>query len=113
MLTRHPSKNKRVILLAEYKEYERLHLISIAAAILIAIGVGVTLFFLYTNIYQSISKTREVLLTDPALNVETIDFNEYDKVMAAWEKKINTETPATTRDPFVFVAKPNATSTKQ
>ena len=113
MLTPRQSKNKRAILLAEYKEYERLHIISIAAAILIAVGVGVTLFFLYTNIYQSISKTREVLLTDPALNVETVDFNKYDSAIAAWEKKMNAETPAPTRDPFLFIAKPSATSTAQ
>ena len=100
MLIQHQSKNKRVVMLAEYKEYERLHLISIIAASLITIGVGITLFFLYTNIYQAISKTRSVLLTDSALTVETIDFKKYDKVITAWEKKTITEIPIITRDPF-------------
>lgn len=107
MLNLRRSKNKQTILLDEYREYEKLHLISIAAALVIAIGVSATLFFLYTNIYQAISRAREALLTDSALNVEVIDFKRYDKVMAAWGEKKQIAAPAVTRDPFA----PAATST--
>lgn len=103
----HRSKNKQTILLDEYREYEKLHIISIAAAFAIAVGVSATLFFLYTNIYQAISRTREAMLANSALNVDVIDFKKYDKVMAAWEEKKQIAAPAITRDPFA----PTSTST--
>ncbi|MBI5221997.1 MAG: hypothetical protein HY980_00655 [Candidatus Magasanikbacteria bacterium] len=110
MWTRNQSTNKRTILLTEYKEYEKLHWISVAAAALIAIGVCLTLFFLYTNIYQAISKTRDILLTDSTLTVEIVDFQKHDSAMAAWNKRNELETPTITRDPFTAAS---ATSTPQ
>lgn len=81
-----------------------------AAAALIAAGVCLTLFFLYTNIYQAISKTRDILLTDSTLTVETIDFQKYESATAAWSKRNQLETPAITRDPFTAIS---TTSTPQ
>lgn len=107
MWTRNPSTNKREVLLSEYKEYEKLHWISVMATALIAVSVCFTLFFLYTNIYQSISKTRDILLTDSALTVEIIDFQKHKSAMAAWNARNQLETPAITRDPFA----PATTST--
>ena len=112
MLTRFRPKNKQVILLAEYKEYEKLHLISLIATALIIIGISVVLFFLYSNIYLAINKTREALLADSALSVEIIDFDQYDEVNRAWDAKMQmTNATTTLRDPFAVNAKQNATST--
>lgn len=94
-------------MLDEYREYEKLHLISIAAALVIAVGVIAALFFLYTNIYQSISRTREAMLANSALSVDVIDFKRYDKVIAAWGDKKQIVAPTITRDPFA----PASTST--
>ena len=110
MWTRNQPTNKRTILLTEYKEYERLHWISVTAAALIAVGVSLILFFLYTNIYQAISKTRDILLTDSTLTVEIVDFQKHDSAMAAWNKKNQLEMPAVTRDPFTAAS---TTSTPQ
>lgn len=112
MLTRFRQKNKRGILLAEYREYEKLHLISLIATAVIIVGIFITLFFLYSNIYMAINKTRKALLADLALNVEIIDFDQYNEVNRAWNAKIQTLSATTTlRDPFAVSAKQNTTST--
>lgn len=113
MLTRFRQKNNRGVLLAEYREYEKLHLISLIATAVIIIGVFITLFFLYSNIYMAINKTREALLADSALSVEIIDFDQYNEVNSAWNAKIQALSATTTlRDPFVVVnTKQNTTST--
>lgn len=113
MLTRFRQKNKQVVLLTEYREYEKLHLISLVTTALIIIGISVVLFFLYSNIYMAINKTREALLADSSLGVEIIDFDQYNEVNRAWNAKIQTLNATTTlRDPFVVVnTKQNTTST--
>lgn len=112
MLTRFRQKNKQVVLLSEYREYEKLHLISLITTALIIIGISVVLFLLYSNIYMAINKTREALLADSALSVEIIDFDQYNEVNRAWNAKIQALSATTTlRDPFAVSAKQNTTST--
>lgn len=67
---------------------------------LLLIAVGYTIFFIYTNVYNTIGEVRSLILNAQNFGVEVIDFQRFEKVSHLWEQKQMTTTTSPVRDPF-------------
>lgn len=103
MLTLIP-KNKNKLVLAEYKQYNKLRLLSLIVIGLTLSGIWTGLFFIYNNIYLTISKTHSTFALNTTLGVEAIEFERYDKVKTAWEERGRMDVIEILRDPFHTIA---------
>ncbi len=74
-----------------------LNILTIFAVIFI---FGTTLWFVYTNIYQTIGKVQTLLLIKADPTFEPIKFKLYNDATSAWDLKNNSEKTTLTRDPF-------------
>jgi hypothetical protein len=90
----------------EYKQFLRLRLLSFSAIGLIMIGILLGVFFIYQNIFVTVSEAQQIIMVKSNLSaLEIIDFTKFDKVKKSWQQKNNTLATLPINDPL------NVTST--
>jgi hypothetical protein len=71
------------------------------------------MWFVYTNIYQTIGKVQILLITNPNLNFEPIDFKLYNDTVTAWKSREELPKITQLRDPFHEVSLTSMTSSSE
>ncbi len=95
----------------EYKQVSKLRMLNILSIFLIITVFGVTVWFVYTNIYQTIGKVQTLLLVQADPHFEPINFKLYNDTTAAWDEKFVTKPLDIMHDPFYNISTVNTTST--
>ena len=95
----------------EYKSLSRFRMLNILSILLIISVFGVTMWFVYTNIYQTIGKVQTLLLIQSDPHFEPINFKLYNDTTEAWSDKF-VDTPLDILyDPFYNISTQIITST--
>lgn len=104
------------IITPESQEYKNLNKIKwfnfTGLLIIFSIFIG-SMWFVYTNIYQTIGKVQILLITNPNLNFEPIDFKLYNDTVATWKSREELPKIIQLRDPFHEVSLTSTTSSSE
>lgn len=85
----------------EYKNLDKIKWLNFFALMFILVMFLGSLWFVYANIYQTIGKVQTLLITNPNLSFEPIDFKLYNDTLSAWETRSKLPLiPDSVRDPF-------------
>lgn len=85
------------------KQFVLLRLLSIFFVGVFLIIVGWSIFFINQSIQTAVEQVQTVLLLRSELSTEAIDFERFDSVEAAWQKKHDLMLFKVNRNPFVPV----------
>lgn len=97
--------------LPEYQLFSRLKILGWAVLGLLFIFSLLIGFFIYNNIYNTVSTAEQIITqSDNFSSVEIIKFELFEQVKKAWDEKNNLLAIELKRDPFNAVS---ATSTKR
>ncbi len=98
----------------EYKRLSLFRMVNILSIFLIIMIFGLTTWFVYTHIYQTIGKVQTLLLVQADPHFETINFKLYDDTRALWDQKHTTIPLDIFHDPFYNISTKDqiVTSTK-
>ena len=91
----------------EYRSIPKLRLVNIVVIGLMAAIVGSTTFFLYESVYTVIGQIQAITALQSNVSSEAVNFEQLEKVQAAWDKKHDKKNLDLRRDPF---ASPTSTS---
>lgn len=80
---------------AEYSQFRALRAVSVGVGGMLAIGAVVVLYFMYLNIFDTISKVHSIFLLSNDYGSDIIDFPLYEEVGKGWSEKreVNPGTP--------------------
>ena len=95
----------------EYKQFRVLKILSVITLILTIVGFLFGLYFIYKNIFQTLSNSESILMQKIGDNIEIIDFEKLDKVMKNFNEKITAPTAREVNDPFFGKSVSSTTST--
>jgi hypothetical protein len=95
------TKKEQVFIPKEYQHIQWLRIISLAISVVLTGLLGVTIFFVYNNVYNTVDNVETILTLQSDLKIEPIDFTKLDRVNQAWIEKHSTSTIILTNDPFV------------
>jgi hypothetical protein len=95
----------------EYKHLRILRILHLIAIGVFAFGVVEAAIFLYERVYESIERAEGIVFLRSEIGAEVIDFNQLERVKAAWQLKHATTTVSLVRDPFVTPPTGGATAT--
>ncbi len=96
----------------EYKQFLKLRLLSFAIIGLISAGVLFGCFFIYKNIFLTVSQAEEIILVKSNLTVlEIIDFDKFDRVKKLWQEKSSPAMDLPEIDPFNYHSPTSTSST--
>ena len=85
----------------EYKQFLKLRLLSFSIIGIILVGILLGTFFIYQNIFVTVSQAEQIILVKSNLTaLEIIDFTRLDQVKKAWEEKNNPAAIVIIHDPF-------------
>ena len=85
----------------EFKQFIRLRIVTFSVIRLIGLSTLLGIFFIYNNIYITISTAEEIISERNGLpSLEIIDFTKFEKVMSIWQTKNNPSEMIINRDPF-------------
>ena len=96
----------------EFGYMPKIKILNIVSICIILFSISATMWFVYTNIYQTIGKVQTLLLIEQKPQFEPINFRQYNDTLAAWDKKYNTEIPKISRNPFQKIEVIIVTSTE-
>ncbi len=96
------SNKNKIIKIPEYKQYSRLRLLSFFIVGLVGVTTIAGVLFVYSNIYEAIDQTQNLISQNSGLTIDVIDFPRYEKVDKAWQEKYSVENKSIilNRDPF-------------
>ena len=95
----------------EYKQFLKLRLLSFSAIGLIMLGILLGVFFIYQNIFVTVSEAQQIILVKSNLSaLEIIDFTKFDQVKKTWQQKSNTFVSLPVNDPLNVTSIPATTS---
>ncbi|MBI2436305.1 MAG: hypothetical protein HYV41_00985 [Candidatus Magasanikbacteria bacterium] len=84
----------------EYKNLSRIKQLNMISLLVIFFVFSMSLWFVYTNIYQTIGKVQILLITNPNMGFEPINFKLYTDTLAAWDARTALPPLSSIRDPF-------------
>lgn len=88
----------------EYKNLSTFRMLNILSIFLIIFVFGVTVWFVYTNIYQTIGKVQTLLLIQTDPHFEPINFKLYNDTITAWNEKFMSKSFDISHDPFYNIS---------
>lgn len=74
-----------------------------------ALGIGVSLVFVYRHVFESISAVQTIILLKNDMEDEAVDLDRLERVKSAWEKRRAALDLSLARNPFA----PAPTTTKK
>ncbi len=83
-----------------YRQFGKLKIISLVVIGLILFAFGLSIYFVYRNIYQTIGEMQSIIILKSQMNTEVINFDKLQKVKEKWAEKQTSTTPQLNRDPF-------------
>lgn len=72
---------------AEYSQFRVLRVVSLGIGGILAFGAFVVLYFMYLNIFDTISKVHSIILLSNDYGSDIIDFPLYEEVKKGWNEK--------------------------
>lgn len=93
-------QTSQVPLSRENKNLNQIKWLNIVNIFLMISILAITIWFVYTNIYQTIGKVQVLLLSDTNLTFEPIDFKLFNTTKEIHEKRKQLPEIYITRDPF-------------
>ncbi|PLX26600.1 hypothetical protein C0581_04170 [Candidatus Parcubacteria bacterium] len=95
----------------EFGYMPKIKILNIISICIILCSITATMWFVYTNIYQTIGKVQTLLLIEQKPQFEPINFKRYNDALGAWDTKYDTEMPELVRSPFQKIEIITTTST--
>lgn len=85
----------------EYQQFLKLRVLSFVVIGLILVCVLLGGFFIYRNIFVTVSEAQQIIFVKSNLTaLEIIDFAKFDQVKKAWNEKNSPAPLSIVRDPF-------------
>lgn len=89
-------KNRSV----EYSQFKTLRLISFLLYGVFGMVLIVSMWFLYTRMYQTIGQVESISALSPAIGVQVLELDDFDNVRNILEARNTQRVPRLVRDPF-------------
>lgn len=106
------TKKNKILTNKEYKQLSLLRVINIAVIGLLSIILIFSVYSIYTRVYNIIGQTEIVIASNPSLNVDILDFENFEKTKKTWTEKKDVINFKIERNPFIFPIKTIVTTTE-
>lgn len=74
--------------MSEYHHFRILRAVSLGIAGTLIVGVGIVVYFMYLNIFDTINRVHSIILLSNEYGNDVIDFPLYEQVKKNWESKV-------------------------
>lgn len=79
---------------SEYHHFRILRAVSLGIGGLLIVGVGIVLYFMYLNIFDTINRVHSIILLSNEYGGDVIDFPLYEQTKKNWDSKIEAQSQA-------------------